>query len=340
MKRFLKYNFLLRVTALIFLFGGKVFGQDVSFTASVSKSTVGAGEQFQVTYTMTGDVSNFQAPSFRSFNLVGGPNESTSAQISNNGVSQIRSVSYIFIAQKEGTYDIPPATIVVNGKKLQSNSLRITVVKGNPPQPPQQQSQGGTSGGNTAQQPATGLDAKSVFVRAVVDRSAVLLGEAITVTYKIYSKVDVVGYDIQKLPSSFTGFWSENIPLQQRLLFSERQYIDGVLYNVGTLKKVVLYPQRSGTLTIDPMEMNVIVRMQMKRSRQSNDPFDMFNPFYNYRDVNQPLKSEPVKINVKELPHTPAGCTFNGTVGKFSAEYSLDRKETKTNEEIGRASCR
>jgi len=100
------------------------------------------------------------------------------------------------------------------------------------------------------------------------------------------------------------------------------------------LKKVVLYPQRSGTLTIDPMEMTVIVRMQMRRSRQSNDPFDMFNPYYNYRDVNQPLKSEPVKINVKELPHTPAGCTFNGTVGKFSAEYSLDRKATKTNEAV------
>lgn len=329
MKWFLKYNILLRVIALIFLVGGKTLAQDVSFTASASKTTVGAGEQFQISFSVNGNGSKFQAPTFRDFDLLMGPNQSMSTQITNGGVSQTVSYSYILIAQKEGTYDIPPATIEVNGKKLQSNSLHITVVKGNPPQ----QSQG--SSGGTSQQSATGLDSKSIFVRAAVDRSNVLLGEAITVTYKIYSKVDVVAYDIGKLPA-FTGFWSENIVLQQRLLFSNRETIDGVLYNVGELKKVVIYPQRSGTLTVDPMEMTVRVRMQVKRNRQSNDPFDMFfnNPFGNFRDVDQQLKSDPVKITVRELPKPSPDCHFNGTVGKFNAEFSLDRKETKTNEAV------
>jgi hypothetical protein len=330
MKPFLKYNILLRAIALIFLVSAKTFAQDVTFTASASKTTVAAGEQFQITYAVNGSASKFQAPTFRDFDLLMGPNQSMSTQITNGGISQTISYSYVFIAQKEGTYDVPPASIEVNGKKLQSNSLRITVVKGNPPQ----QSQGGGSG-TPAQPSATGLDSKSIFVRAAVDRSDVLLGEAITVTYKIYSRVDVVAYDIGKLPS-FTGFWSEDIPLQQRLLFSERQTIDGVVYNVGTLKKVVIYPQRAGALSVDPMEMGVRVRLQVKRNRQSNDPFDMFfnNPFGNFRDVDQQLKSDPVKITVRELPKPSSACHFNGTVGKFNAEFSLDRKETKTNEAV------
>jgi hypothetical protein len=147
----------------------------------------------------------------------------------------------------------------------------------------------------------------------------------------LYTKVTLVTYSINKLPS-FTGFWSEDIPAQQQLQFT-RQTIDGVQYLIADLKKVVLYPQRSGTLTLEPMDMEVIARIQVKRNRQSNDPFDMF--FNNtLRDVKHTVKSEPVTINVKELPAASADCNFGGSVGKFNVEYALDKKETKTNEAI------
>src|SRR5262245_22244020 len=119
MKYFIKYNLHLAVALLILFAGGNGFAQDVSFTASASKTTVGAGEHFQITYSINGNASKFQAPAFKDFDLLMGPNQSMNVQATNTGMIQTISYSYIFIAQKEGTYDVPPATIEVNGKKLQ-----------------------------------------------------------------------------------------------------------------------------------------------------------------------------------------------------------------------------
>src|SRR5258706_309099 len=180
MQKLIKYCF------IFLLLSGQTFAQDVTFTASASSTTVAAGEQFQVTYSVNGNASKFQAPAFRDFDVVMGPSQSMSTQIVNGSFSQSVSYTYVLIAQREGTYEIPSATVEVNGKKLQSNSLRITVVKGNPQQ--QQQAQG--SSGNQ-QSSSAGLDSKSVFIRTFVDRSNVLLGEAITITYKLCTKVNL-----------------------------------------------------------------------------------------------------------------------------------------------------
>src|SRR5258705_1985097 len=134
MRWFIKYNFLLRVTALMLLLAGKALAQDVTFSATASNTTVGAGEQFQVAFSVNGNASKFQAPTFRDFDVLMGPSQSVSTQIINGSFSQSLTYTYILIAQREGTYDIPPASVEVSGKKIQSNSLHITVVKGNPPQ--------------------------------------------------------------------------------------------------------------------------------------------------------------------------------------------------------------
>ncbi|MBK5286617.1 MAG: protein BatD, partial [Bacteroidia bacterium] len=315
---------------LIFLLlCGNIFAQNISLTASVNNTTIAAGEQFQLTYSVNGNGTRFQAPTFRDFSVLMGPSQSMSTQIINGSFSQSISFTYVLIAQKEGAYEIGPASVEVDGKKYQSNALKITVVKGNPPASSQ-----GNNQSNDALS-SSGLDSRSVFIKAFVDRTNVLQGEAVTVSYKLCTKVNLVSYNILKLPS-FTGFWSEDIPIQQQLQFS-RQVIDGVTYNVADVKKVVLYPQRSGSLTVEPMEGEVIARIQTKR-QQSNNPFDQFfnDPFFNnsIRDVKYPIKSEPVKINVSALPPAPTGCVFNGSVGKFSMEVTLDKKETKTNEAV------
>lgn len=312
---------------IILLLCGKVFAQDISFTASVNNTTVAAGEQFQLIYSVNGNATRFQAPAFRDFSLLMGPSQSMSTQIINGSFSQSVSYTYILIAQKEGTFEITPASVEVNGKKYQSNALKIIVVKGNPPA--QSQSKPGNEPAPAA------VDANSVFIRAFVDRTNVLQGEPVTVSYKLCTRVTLVNYNIMKLPA-FSGFWNEDIAIPQQLQFS-KQVIDGVQYNVADVKKVVLYPQRSGTLTVEPMEGEVIARIQVKRQR-TNDPFDQFfnDPFFNnsIRDVKYSIKSDPIKITVKELPAPPAGCIFNGAVGKFTREVIFDKKETKTNEAV------
>ena len=126
--------------------------------------------------------------------------------------------------------------------------------------------------------------------------------------------------------------------MPQQLEF-RNENVDGVNYKVADIKKVILFPQRSGSLSIDPMEGEVVARVQVKRQQgqRSNDPFDQFfndpffnNPFFNnnVQDVKVPLKSDQLKVAVKDLPpNPPAG--FAGAVGKFAYETSIDKKETK-----------
>jgi len=151
--------------------------------------------------------------------------------------------------------------------------------------------------------------------------------------------VQVVNYSINKVPA-FNGFWSQDIELPNQLRLYNEVY-NGVNYQVGEIKKVVLYPQQSGQLVLDPMEGECIARIQVKRNR-SNNPFDIFNdPFFNdpffgsggIRDVKFAVKSDPLRINVKELP-SPAPASFKGTVGKFKIEGTFDKTDIKTNDAV------
>jgi hypothetical protein len=309
--------------ALISILPGNLHAQEL--TASASSTTVAVGEQFQLTFTVNANGRNFHAPSMPDFNVLVGPNQSTSMQIINGSVSQSLSFTYVIQAVKEGKFTIGPAEIYVGNTKLVSNQLTITVAKGG------SNKQGG--------QTSNGVDGgKNVFIKVSIDKSNAFLGEGVSVTYKLYTKVDLVNYSNNKLPS-FSGFWSQEVPMSQQLEF-RTENLDGVTYRVADIKKVILFPQRSGVLSIDPMEAEVIARVRIKNQR-SNDPFDqMFsdpfgnNPFFsNVQNVRVPLKSDPVKITVRDLPNgAPPG--FSGAVGKFTYEASLDKKETNAHDAV------
>src|SRR6185436_5022806 len=312
------------------LFHANVFAQSLS--ASIDKNPVTVGDQFQVTFTLNSGGSNFQGPSFSDFFVLSGPNPSTSMNIINGSISQSQSFTYYLQAKSEGTFKIGAAYINCNGKKLESPPFTITVVKGEsrPQGQQQQQRQGNESNGN--------ISSSDVFLRASVDKTSVYRGEGIVVTYKIYTKVQLVNYAITKAPA-LNGFWSQDIQMPAQLNLKAENY-NGVQYGVGEIKKVVLFPQQSGTLSLDAMEGECIARVKAKTSR-SNNPFDLFNdPFFNdpffgrgVRDVKVGVKSEPIKINVKELPAN-APESFTGSVGKFNFEATLDKNKTKSNDPV------
>lgn len=335
---------LLCFVVCLFAFLPTIKAQNEKFTASVSETTVGNGEQFQLTFSLNASGRGFKAPTFSDFEVIMGPSQSQQMQIINGAVSQTLSFTYVLQATKEGVFKIGAAEITVGSNKVYSNPLTITVTKGSP----QSQAQGGNQGSQGQAQKGAGRDntieggGKNVFIKASVDRTNSYIGEGIVVTYKLYTKVTLLNYAISKLPS-FAGFWSQDINMQQQLDFHNENY-DGVSYKVADIKKVVLFPQRSGTLTVDPMEGEVIARIQVKRQQQqkSNDPFSQFfndpffnNPFFNnnVQDVKVNLKSDPIKITVKDLP-AGAPSEFSGAVGKLSCEVSLDKKETKANEPV------
>ena len=290
------------ILLLLLLFVNAVALAQAVLTATVNKNAVSTSEQFQLTYSLNTSGRGFQGPDLKDFYVLGGPNQSTSMQFVNGSVSQSISFNYILQPKAEGTFKIGFASIEAEGKRIQSNGLIITVAKG---AAQAQQQQGGNRQQGQQQDDGAGLSEKNLFIRAETSKSNAYRGEAIVVSFKLYTNVNIINYSVEKMPS-MNGFWSQDVSMPQQLEFHVTN-IEGVQYKVADIKKVILFPQRSGALSIDPMEAEVIARVQVKRQSQGgNDPFnDPFfnNPFFNnnVQDIKVPLKSDPIKINVKEL---------------------------------------
>ncbi len=318
----IKFLFLLFAISISFSFA---LAQDVSFTASVDRNRIEMGEQIEITFSLNGSGKNFQPPPFNDFLVLSGPNQSTSMQFINGALSQSISYSYILQPRAEGKFTIAPASIESGGKKIQSNSITIEVTKGaSKPKPQQSQTQEEAS--------ISKQISDNLFIRVSVDKSNVYQGEQITATYKLYTRVNITNYSVSKVPS-FTGFWNQEIELPKNPQFGI-EVLNGIQYRVATLRKTALFPQQSGTLEIDPMEADFVVQVQTRR--RSGDIFDQFfnDPFFgNVRNVEHKSISNSLKVNVRPLPTNPPP-GFSGAVGKFSAEFWLDKTETKSNEAV------
>ncbi len=300
--------------------------QDLTFSASVDKNIVAAGEQFTLTFTLTGSSGGqgFRPPSLADFLVASGPNESTSMSIINGSVSSSISYGYILQARAEGKFTVGPATIQAGGRQLSSQPVTITVSKGAPQAKKQS---GGYSDTDVGRQIGDNL-----FLKVTLDKTRVYQGEQVTATYKIYTRVSVANYAISKTPS-LTGFWSEDLDIPKQVQLTT-EVVNGRQYRVGILKKVALFPQRSGTLSVDPMEVECVVQVQTRR--RSNDLFDQFfnDPFFgNFSNVNYKVRNEPEKVTVQPLPpDAPQG--FSGAVGKYTVEAWLDKQQVKTNDPV------
>ncbi|MFN5355596.1 MAG: BatD family protein [Bacteroidota bacterium] len=312
---------ILLLTGMFLLGGISGLAQTPFLAGTASKNSVAQGEQFTVTYSFNGQGRSFQGPDLSEFNVLGGPSQSNNVQIVNGNFSQSISFTYYLSGKNPGSYKIGPASIDAEGKRIASNVIQMTVTKGTAPA----QSRNDGSGESV-------INSKNLFVRAIPARTSCMKGEGIPVTFRLFSALSVVDFAIPKMPG-FDGFWNQEISLPQTLDRST-EVIDGVRFTVWDIKKLVLFPQQSGNLTIDPMEVECLVRVKVNNSR-FRDPFGMFDdPFFgNVRDVKHGFKSAPVRIRVDELPQG-AGPGFSGAVGTFNFEAKLDRSKVKANESV------
>jgi len=308
---------------LIFL-ANLVFGQ-VKFSASVSSTTVGTGEPFEINFSVNGNGSGFAPPDFRGFQVVGGPNQSTSMEMVNGNTSVSLSYGYELMAVSEGDFTIGPATIIVDGHRLTSNPIKIKVVKGRSvPQNNQTQTQTAPAGGVRAGN--TGDLSKQIFIKALVDKTDVYEGQQITLTYKLYTKLNIE-QNANSVAPSLNGFWSEDIKLKPQQLHVE--IYNGQRFGVAELKKTVLFPQHSGDLTVDPLGMLFVVQVPVSTG---DDIFDQM--FGGQKQVKYEAKSTPVTIHVRPLPAVGKPNGFAGAVGNFSIVSTIDKTEVKANDAL------
>lgn len=315
--------------------------QDVTLKVSTKKQVV-VGEKFQVVFELNADGSNFKAPSFEDFNVVGGPftSSSSSFQVINGSMSQSHTNTYTMALQayKEGEFTIGSASVTVKGDKVTSNPFSIKVVADN----------GNAYGGNSqddqnsqSQQRHGSTDpqvsGKDLFLKVTPSKKSVYLGEQVVLTYKLYTKVGVSSLTVSKMPS-YGGAWMKEIGDNNGgTLRQSSEYVNGVEYTTAEIRKVVLVPQRVGKLVIDPMSVECIAQIPTNNnSRRSMDPFDMFfnDPFFGrgFTNVQKELSCSSLGIDVKNLPNEGKPASFAGAVGNYSFKAEIDKTELKTNE--------
>lgn len=336
-----------RIVLLIFAIVFSVFelsAQDIVFKCEAPK-VVGLHERFRVSFTVnSSNPSEFKAPTFQNVNILGGPSTSRSSSISiiNGKRTDNSSTSFVFWLQSlnTGKITIPSARVKVDGKLYTTKPITISV-EDNPTM--SQRSANNPNSTRQTQQPTVKvIDDKAVFVRAIPSKSKVVKGEEIVISYKIYTLVPVSEYQVDKFPSS-QGFWVEELDNQLTPTL-EKEVIDGKVYQVATLRKVLVYPQKSGTLNINPMGLEVVAHLQTGTSRRqrvsTGDPFfDAFfnDPFFShttpvFERVNKKLKTNALSIQVEELPQSDE--SFLGAVGQFDISSSIDTSFCRTNEAI------
>lgn len=301
----------------------------VRFVAEAADVVV-SGDQVRLVFTVNSqDIKDFRAPSIKGFDVLMGPSRSqqSSIQIINGKRTSNSSTAftYILLAGSPGTYTIPAASVEVNGEKVFSNAISIKVL-------PQDQNSGnsGNNGGGSAsssrsQAAGSRISANDLFITATASKTTVHEQEAILLTYKVYTVVNLRQL-YGKMPD-LKGFHTQKVELPQQKTFTLEHY-KGRNYNTTVWSQYVLFPQQTGKLEIPSITFDGVVAQQTV----SDDPFDAFFNGGGYVEVKKKITTPKVVINVQPLPAKPAG--FSGAVGEFKLASSINATDVKTNDAV------
>ena len=295
-----------------------------------SPLTVAVGEAFRVEFALNAypDKGTFKAPSFDGFDVIAGPAESSgqSIQIVNGAMTKSinYTITYVLLPQAAGNVTVGAAEVTVDGTVYRSNALPIEIVnEGKSPGAGGTQSRPreDSSPDVTAQNQIAKDD---ILLRAVVSRTSVYKGEPLRVTFKLYERVPVVGYNDVKFPS-FNGFWAQELNTDNAR--RQRETFNGKVYETLVAKEYLLYPQQAGTLVIEPAELTAVAQVVVP-GRRNVDPFFGGGPDF----VNVPRKVQSPRINIAVKP-LPAGApaSFSGAVGSFTMDAVLPQERLAAN---------
>lgn len=301
----------------------------VRFVAEAADVVV-SGDQVRLVFTVNSqDIKDFRAPSIKGFDVLMGPSRSqqSSIQIINGKRTSNSSTAftYILLAGSPGTYTIPAASVEVNGEKVFSNAISIKVLPQDQNSGNSDNNGGGSASSSRSQAAGSRISANDLFITATASKTTVHEQEAILLTYKVYTVVNLRQL-YGKMPD-LKGFHTQEVELPQQKTFTLEHY-KGRNYNTTVWSQYVLFPQQTGKLEIPSITFDGVVAQQTV----SDDPFDAFFNGGGYVEVKKKITTPKVVINVQPLPAKPAG--FSGAVGEFKLASSINATDVKTNDAV------
>ncbi|MDP8239734.1 MAG: BatD family protein [Candidatus Hatepunaea meridiana] len=318
-KRQTRASILLIILLFITFITHPLYAAKVELTAEVDNPNPTVGSRFTYTLTISGGTSlpDAQPPDFEGFDIVMGPSSSTSFQMINGKVSHSKTLTYVLRALKPGTFTIGKAKAKSKRKIYRSNAIAIQV------------RQSGSSPITT--QKRKSKDNKSVpkkslpdlFLTATADKDTAYKQEMVLVTYRLYLRVNIVGFEYAKLPKA-RGFWQEEFSTPSRPTLQDVT-VRGQPYKVAVMRKIGLFPTRTGKLTLEPLILDCTVELPSSRRRQSRDIFDSF--FSRTQRENRSVSCDPLTLTVLDLPKRKRPVNFKGDVGKFRLKVDYDKRQ-------------
>ena len=304
-------KFTTNIFLLLLVFAYSTAIAQVKFEAKVSKNTLGVNERLRIDFEMNQDGDNFVPPSFQDFTVVGGPNTSVSNYWSNGKRSFTKTYSYFLSPKKQGSFTVKQAQIEIDGQVYKTFPIIIKVTKAiEKPKDPND--------------PAY-IASQKIHLVAEVSKTAPYLNESITVLYKLYVAPNIAANILgDKQTPQYEDFWNQNIEV--RAFRPQNAKFKGEDYRYVILKKVVLYPQKTGKLKLEPYVINLNIDVPTSR-------YDIFGNRI-VRKVQQSITSSTRIVNVKPLPEEGKPTDFKGAVGDFNFSVTASKSSLDAGESL------
>ena len=283
----------------------------VQFEAKVSKQALGLNERLRIDFSMNGDGDNFTPPNFEGFRVIAGPSQQVSQSWINGKSSFNKTYSYFLLPMQKGALTIKQASIEINGQIYKTLPIKINVT-------------------NAVEQPRDPNDSQisadeALHLVAEVSKTNPYINEPITVVYKLYFSYNIGITNWRELDKpKYNDFWSQNIDIKQ--LVAEEGRYNGEKYRFVTLRKTVLYPQKSGKLLIEPLSLDIDVQLPTNR----RNIFGQVQVVEDHKRVSAGAKT----ISVKALPEAGKPEDFSGAVGRFAFKVTPSKTNLKSGESL------
>ena len=296
----------MRNILLVILFGffSCIISAQVNFRANLSKNSLGINERVRVDFIIDKDGDNFTPPAFENFRIVAGPSQSIKNSWINGKRSYSKTYTYFLSPIKKGNFKIGQASIQVGDEIYKTMALNLVVTSAvdkplNPNDP-------------------SYVADKNIHLVAEVSKTKPYLNEPISIVYKLYVSPDTGVNNWRELDAPrYADFWSKNINIKN--LTVENGTYKGEPYRYVILRKTVLYPQKIGELSIEPLVLDITVQTPSNRR-------DFFGQTIN-NTVNKTVSAGKIKVQVKPLPEVGRPNNFSGAVGKFDLFVTTSKKE-------------
>ncbi|UKI40104.1 MAG: BatD family protein [Alistipes putredinis] len=228
---------------------------------------------------LNAEPKEFVPPQIEGLDILAGPARSSSRSISvvNGEMTKNKTYTYTYVLQGNaaGEYAVSEAQAKVGGKVYSTEAFKVEVVDE------------GTAGGAAAGQPSStaagqgnaaasgaGISADDIFVLAIPDKTSVYKGEPVRMTFKLYTRIPMSGVENQRFPS-FNGFWSQDLSVDGYQW--QRESYNGKVYDSRIFSQYLLYPQQTGTLTVEPMDLTVVAQIVSQSAQRQSLLDDFFS---------------------------------------------------------------